>query len=100
MFLIIVIVFTILGIYSVKSVNPVGFYSFTKPKVKEGMVKEYNLAVGKLFIFLGIIFLIIEIISWFINNDFMVFATIIAMPFVVIALICIYELKILKKYKE
>lgn len=99
MFILAGLLIIVIGIFSITSKKPAGFYTFTKPKIDDSNIKEYNKKTGILFICFGIVVALFELPFYFCSEDFFGIIVILLMPILVISIICIYEFKILRKYR-
>ncbi len=88
-----------IGIKDMFSKKTVGFWANAKP-IKANNVKGHNRATGLLFIFYGIIFILLGLPILAGQNSPILLLSILGVMFETIAIMIIYSLVITKKYAD
>lgn len=91
-----------IGIYQLKSKEPVTFYTGEKPLKKEEIkdVEMWNKKHGMGWIIYGVVIMISCIISIICSNSFLSFISLVLGVIVPIIFMILYHHKLIKKYKK
>lgn len=93
------LVFVVIGIYGLRAKEVVGFWSNgKKPRVEEENVKAYNRAVGILWIVFAVIFMLLGLPLLAGDNSPLIVITLLGTLAEIVALMAVYVLVIEKKY--